>query len=173
MMFVQDNEIRIMKTVTRIVAVVVVMALCQSKLAAKVVLPPVVVSICEADTANAVIAPDALLERLNPAGEEEKPAETEQQKHRTTGQAGWRVQVFSDNNSKTAKNEARVKEQKVLQRFPQYRTYKKYSAPYWRVRVGDFKTSAAAESAAAELRRAFPAFAKEIRVVRDRINPVD
>lgn len=156
----------------------VLSAVCGITASAKVPTAPIVVSICEADTANAVIIPDALMERLSPAQAEEKEKEeettTDQPKQqRTSGQAGWRVQVFSDNNVKTAKNEARVKEQTVLRRFPQYRVYKKYSAPYWRVRVGDFKTQNAANAAAAEMRKAFPKFAKEIRVVRDRITPTE
>lgn len=58
---------------------------------------------------------------------------------------------------------------KVSSRFPQYRVYKRYAAPFWRVRVGDFRGRAEADQAAAAIRRAFPSFAKEIRVVNDRV----
>lgn len=132
---------------------------------------PIVSSIME-DSVSVVMLPDELMQRLF------RPAETEVEKEEGTPRsrthsAGFRVQVFSDNNARTAKNEARNKEQTVAARFPQYRTYKKYSAPYWRLRVGDFRTQREAEAAAAELRRAFPSFGKEIRVVRDRINLTD
>ena len=84
--------------------------------------------------------------------------------------AGFRVQVFSDNNARTAKNEARSKQRTISSRFPQYQTYVMYTSPYWRLKVGDFRTQQEANNAADELRKAFPAYSKEIRVVRDRVN---
>lgn len=83
---------------------------------------------------------------------------------------GYRVQVFSDNNQRTAKNEARSKSRTISSRFPQYKTYVSYTSPYWRLRVGDFRTKKEADAAADELRGAFPAYSKEIRVVHDRVN---
>lgn len=83
---------------------------------------------------------------------------------------GFRVQVFSDNNSSTAKNEARSKGRIISARFPQYGAYVIFNSPYWRLRVGDFRTREEAEAAATEIKRAFPAYSREIRVVPDRIN---
>ena len=131
--------------------------------------PAIVAHIIEADTTTVIEMPDALSERLN----YEEPKTDENVGRPRNGMAGYRVQVFSDNNIRTAKNEARSKEMTVASRFPQYRTYKKYSAPYWRVHVGDFRTQREAQAAAEDMRKAFPAFGKEIRVVRDRINIVD
>ncbi len=85
------------------------------------------------------------------------------------GNIGYRVQVFSDNNVRTARNEARVKQRAIRARFPQYDSYVTYTTPYWRLRVGDFKTHEEAQAACAALQRAFPAYARELRVVRDRI----
>lgn len=85
-------------------------------------------------------------------------------------QAGYRVQVFSDNNPRTAKNEARSKSRNISSRLPQYRTYVVYTSPYWRLKVGDFRTQAEAEAAAEELKNVFPSYSKEIRVVRDKVN---
>lgn len=82
---------------------------------------------------------------------------------------GYRVQVYADNNVRVAKGEARQRERAIASRFP-YATYVAYVSPYWRLRVGDFKTQAEAEKAAADIRRSFPSYAKEIRIVRDRIN---
>lgn len=70
----------------------------------------------------------------------------------------------------TAKNEARTKSRHISARFPQYRTYVLYTSPYWRLKVGDFRTRQEADEAAGEIRKAFPAYSKEIRVVRDRVN---
>lgn len=84
--------------------------------------------------------------------------------------AGFRVQVFSDNNQRTAKNEARAKARNIAEQFPQWRTYVIYNSPYWRLKVGDFRTQREADEAVEEIKRAFPSYGKEIRVVRDRIN---
>lgn len=83
---------------------------------------------------------------------------------------GYRVQVYADNNARVAKGEARQRERAIGRRFPAMMTYVAYASPYWRLRVGDFRTHAEAEKAAADIRRAFPGYAKEVRVVRDRIN---
>lgn len=83
---------------------------------------------------------------------------------------GFRVQVFSDNNQKTSQQEAKAKEKKINERFPEYETYVVYNSPYWRLKVGDFRTEFDAESAADDIKRAFPEFAREVRIVRDRVS---
>jgi hypothetical protein len=83
---------------------------------------------------------------------------------------GYRVQVYSESNQRVAKGEARQRERAVGSRFPSLATYVAYASPYWRLRVGDFKTQAEAEKYASDIRKAFPAYAREVRVVRDRIN---
>lgn len=155
-----------MKTIT----ISAVLALMSALPVSAVEPAPIIVSI-EADSVSSVTMPDALMERLQPhEGEPEGPAEHSKPRN---GMPGWRVQVFSDNNPRTAKNEARAKEQTIASKFPQYRTYKRYQAPYWRLHVGDFRSQAEAQNAAADLRRAFPNFAREIRVVKARINVVE
>ena len=84
--------------------------------------------------------------------------------------AGYRIQVFSDNNSRTAKSEARIKASNISEKFPDYRTYVIYNAPFWRLRVGDFRTQEEANDVAVKIKEEFPKYSKEIRVVRDRIN---
>ena len=42
------------------------------------------------------------------------------------------------------------------------------STPYWRLVVGAFRTSGEAEELAVKLRKAFPAYSREIHVVRAR-----
>lgn len=84
--------------------------------------------------------------------------------------SGYRIQVFLDNNPSTAKGTARSRANAISSRFPELRTYVTYNSPYWRLRVGDFKSQAEAAAVAEELRHAFPRSAKEIRVVRDNIN---
>jgi len=86
---------------------------------------------------------------------------------------GYRVQIYSDNNARTAKNEARTKERVISGAYPDLATYVIYDSPYWRLRVGDCRSRAEAEELATELKKAFPAYRAEITVVRDRINAVN
>ena len=127
-------------------------------------------------------APEALLNRALPVTEEatapegNTPTESEgEESEKSTARprgkiAGYRVQVYSDNNARQAKTEARQRERAVSQEFPAYGTYVSYASPYWRLRVGDFRSQYVAEKAASEIRRAFPRYAREVRVVRDHIN---
>lgn len=121
---------------------------------------------------NTITQPDAIYKYLEKKITESDMSEDDITKLSPgTGKiGGYRVQVFSDNNSKTAKNEARAKSRTVGDYFPKYRTYVFYNSPYWRVRVGDFKTYKEAEEAMEEISNAFPAMSKEIRIVKDRIN---
>lgn len=125
--------------------------------------------------------PQALAERLRaietPSAEESYEEESSEEEketpavHRSKGKiVGYRVQVYADNNQRVAKGEARQRERAIGRRFPAMMTYVAYVSPYWRLRVGDFRTQAEAEKAATDIRRAFPSYAKEVRVVRDRIN---
>ena len=123
---------------------------------------------------NTVDQPEALLKRLLPILETDEIEEADERRDTPavsgSRSAGWRVQVFSDNNPRTAKAEASKKERLITARFPQHQSYVRYNAPYWRLRIGDFRSQQDANALADELRKAFPAYAKEIRVVRDRIS---
>lgn len=124
--------------------------------------------------------PQALAERLRltesstedeTVDEETSEEEKEVPVMRSKGKiVGYRVQVYADNNQRVAKGEARQRERAIGRRFPSMMTYVAYASPYWRLRVGDFRTQAEAEKAASDIRRAFPGYAREVRVVRDRIN---
>ena len=83
---------------------------------------------------------------------------------------GFRVQVFSSNNQRTARAEAFRIKTLIEDRFPDTAVYENFSAPFWRVRVGDFRTREEAEEKRNELRRAFPAMRREMVVIRDTIN---
>ena len=139
-----------------------------------------IVSHITSDGVNQVVQPEALrrlIVREHTGVLQEKivgegSAETDSQSVAAvrTKTAGFRVQVFSDNNQRTAKNEARSKARNIGERFPEMRTYVTYTSPYWRLKVGDFRTQREAQAAADEIRQAFPSYGKEIRVVRDRVN---
>lgn len=82
---------------------------------------------------------------------------------------GYRIQVFSGNNARTSKGEAGARAAKISAQFPEHATYVTYDAPYWRLRVGDFRTYEDARGVLSMMKSAFPAYAREMRLVRDRI----
>lgn len=86
--------------------------------------------------------------------------------------AGYRIQVFSDGrNQGSLEARARARANAVVARFPKYRgqVYTFSSAPNWYARIGNFRTSSEAEAALLEIKRAFPQFASEMRVVKSSI----
>ncbi|ASZ09790.1 SPOR domain-containing protein [Chitinophaga pendula] len=67
-------------------------------------------------------------------------------------QQGFRVQVITTNK----RNEANEVKARVMQLYPDYRTYIDYQAPYFKVRVGDFKTREEAGELRERLTGLFP-----------------
>lgn len=65
---------------------------------------------------------------------------------------GYRVQVISTDD----RDRANAIRAMLMQRFPQYRTYLQYHAPYFRVRIGDFLTQQDAVPLRDSLREIFP-----------------
>lgn len=86
--------------------------------------------------------------------------------------SGWRIQVFSGNNQRVSKNEAFMKEADIKSVFPDMSTYVTYTAPFWRLKVGDFQTFQDARNILLELRRSFPSYGREMSVVKDRIKVI-
>ncbi len=118
------------------------------------------------DSIISVQMPQGLYNRLKPIEPQVKSDESQAPSYGRM--AGYRVQVFSGNNS-NAKSEGQTRENQIHLFFPEHNTYLTYGAPYWRLRIGDFRTSEEAADFAAELKKAFPAFKREITVVRDRV----
>ena len=83
---------------------------------------------------------------------------------------GFRIQAYSDNNHKTAKAAAQQRARDIAMKFPQYRSYITYKAPSWRLRIGDFKSRQEAQAALQRIKSVYPKFAREMVIVRDRIN---
>lgn len=78
----------------------------------------------------------------------------------------YRVEVFAD-NGRNAKAQAGAKRRNVQSRFPQYPAALAFDSPFWRVRVGEFRSRGDAESALVEIRKAFPKYSPYLRIVRD------
>ena len=115
--------------------------------------------------------PEKLAARLLPVrndgkAEDEADGET---KTTPTGNGGYRIQVFSGNNPRTSRSQAHSRSAAIKAEFPEWGTYVNFDSPYWRVKVGDFRTYEDAKAGLALLKNHFPGFAKEMRLVRDRI----
>lgn len=85
---------------------------------------------------------------------------------------GYRVQVFSDGrNPSSLQARARARGSAIAARLPKYRgqVYTYSRSPNWYTAVGNFESLGEANAALQELRRAFPAFAPEMRVVKSSI----
>ena len=82
------------------------------------------------------------------------------EKHRQFNQAnpgveGFRVQIFFDsgNNSKRSAQTAR---EKFMELYPDIAAYLTFKSPYYRVRIGDFRTKLEAEGFLFQLATAYP-----------------
>ncbi len=82
---------------------------------------------------------------------------------------GFRVQIFSGNSQRTSKNEAFSKEKEVKELFADITTYVTYNAPFWRLRVGDFRTHDEAYHMLRQLKETFPSYGKEMYIVSEKI----
>lgn len=86
--------------------------------------------------------------------------------------SGFRIQVFSDGrNQHTLEARAKARGSAILAKFPKYKgqVYTYSSSPNWYTRIGNFKTNAEANAALTELKRAFPNYASDMRVVKSQI----
>ena len=87
--------------------------------------------------------------------------------------SGFRVQLYSSNRNQIAKKGAFKAESEFTEKFPEIKAYVTYSAPFWKVRVGDFSSYYEALAFSNSLKDAFPERATEIFVVReDNIKPI-
>lgn len=82
---------------------------------------------------------------------------------------GYRIQVFAGNNQRISKSEAYTKEADVKSIFPEMSTYVVFTAPFWRLRVGDFQTFQEAQRMLVKLRSEFPAFGREMSIIKEKV----
>ena len=82
---------------------------------------------------------------------------------------GFRVQVFSSNVQQTAKNKAFNIEKQIQEAFPDLLVYVNYTSPFWKVRVGDFKSKSEAQVFKSQLIDSFPIMKSEIYIVPEQI----
>lgn len=115
--------------------------------------------------------PEALISFLSYHKTETPQVAVDDSEDQLKQKVGYRIQVFDDNNPRTAKDMAQERKLMIEGRFPEFRGYINFNSPYWRVKVGDFKTRSEAEAALGAIKAAFPSISGQFRVVRDKINP--
>ena len=113
-----------------------------------------------------VTQPSRLGERLDPANGNPDNG----YKATVRNRVGFRIQVYADKNQRTAKSEAMTRERMVQAQFPELGCYVTYNAPTGRLRVGDFITREEAMEVMQQLKKELPSLAREMIVVKDRIN---
>lgn len=79
---------------------------------------------------------------------------------------GFRVQIFFDSGNLSKRNASQARED-FIRRFPDVEAYITFREPYYRVRVGDFRTKLEADGFRKRILQHYPhAF-----TVNDQINP--
>ncbi len=78
----------------------------------------------------------------------------EQNKTHTTIE-GYRVQIYSG-SGQNSKNEAQDVKGVAMSQFPVQKVYLTYTAPFWRVRMGNFRTKSESLQTYYQLKRSFP-----------------
>ena len=81
--------------------------------------------------------------------------------------SGYRVQVYMGNHQKKSKAESYAREAKLKEKFPDLSYYVAFTTPFWRLKVGDFRTYTDALALAYKLKSEFPDYAGDIIIVRD------
>lgn len=82
---------------------------------------------------------------------------------------GFRTQVFSGNDQRKSKDEAFRKEKEIKELFPDVPTYVTYTAPFWRLRVGDYRSHEEAYRMQRQLMSVFPTYGKEMYIVKEEV----
>ena len=81
---------------------------------------------------------------------------------------GYRVQIYSSNQQQYAKSEALDLESK-LQDHVSHTIYVQYISPFWKVRIGDFRTYEEAKEYKRLFVQQYPTMVGDTYIVRDKI----
>ena len=82
---------------------------------------------------------------------------------------GYRVQVYSSNQQQTAKSEALDLEEKLLKDKISQTIHVQYLPPFWKVRLGDFRTYDEAREYKKLFVQQYPEMMGDTYIVRDKI----
>ena len=86
---------------------------------------------------------------------------------------GYRVQIFSSNRQQTAKAEAFALEKRLQEMNLSENIYVLYNPPFWKVRIGDFRTQEDAQLLKEDLITSLPDLQGDTYVVRDKITVME
>ncbi len=89
-------------------------------------------------------------------------------KHELVEMDGYRVQIYSSNQQQTAKSEALDLEQELRNAVNQT-IYVQYLPPFWKVRIGDFRTYDEARDYKKQFVALYPHLMGDTYIVRDKI----
>ena len=89
-------------------------------------------------------------------------------KHELVEIDGYRVQVYLSNQQQTAKGEALELEARLKDKVNQT-IYVQYIPPFWKVRIGDFRTYEDAKEYKKQFTQLFPSMVGNTYIVRDKI----
>lgn len=135
--------------------------------------PDIVTQIKEQSNGEIIVdIPSELLEKILENQDIPKKVVPSTQKGGYGRMNGFRIQVFSDGrNQHSLEARAKARGSAIIARFPKYRgqVYTQSSSPNWYTRIGNFRTQQEATAALDELRRAFPQYSSEMRVVKSKI----
>ncbi len=84
---------------------------------------------------------------------------------------GYRIQIYSG-NQRQSRDEANAKAKEFKEYFPNTATYVKYTAPIWRLRVGDFQTNEEAVFFMQEMKKKLPSLGSEMYIVSDEVKVI-
>ncbi|MDR1103201.1 MAG: SPOR domain-containing protein [Tannerella sp.] len=82
---------------------------------------------------------------------------------------GYTIQVFTGNSQRRSKDEAFSKKDQINRIYSEASIYVDYTAPFWRLRVGDFLTYEEALCMMYKLTGSFPTFRNEIKIIRENV----
>ena len=78
---------------------------------------------------------------------------------------GYRIQIYSSNRGQEARERAFKIEKEVLDKHPNLDVYVTYTAPFWKVRIGNCISYEDAQRVRRFMMDEFPAYATEINIV--------
>ena len=113
-----------------------------------------------ATQANVVVHQDSIMRAA---------LEAQQVRGNETTMRGFRVQLFSSNNARTAREAAFKVEKTIREKLPHMAVYVTDTSPFWRVRVGNCPTHDDAQRLRQYLIEQLPQLSTETYIVPDQI----
>ena len=79
---------------------------------------------------------------------------------------GYRIQIFSGNSQRESKNQAYEMEKELKEKMPNIDSYVTFTQPFWKLRVGNFRTYEEAQATLRNMKKEFPKW-KEMFITND------